>query len=82
MYKNLRYPAIAREYGVQGQALVSFVINKDGKPEQILIKRGLCQAIQTELISLLTKMPPWEPGKQGGKPVKVVYTVPIVFKLE
>jgi TonB family protein len=82
MYKNLRYPAIAREYGVQGQALVSFVINKDGKPEQILIKRGLCQAIQTELVSLLKKMPSWEPGKQGGKPVKVVYTVPIVFKLE
>lgn len=82
MYRSLRYPAIAREYGVQGQALVSFVINKDGKPEQILIKRALCQAIQKELISLLEKMPPWEAGKQGGKPVKVLYTVPIVFKLE
>lgn len=82
MYRSLRYPGIAREYGVQGQALVSFVINKEGKPEQILIKRGLCQAIQTELVSLLTKMPPWEPGTQGGKPVKVVFTVPIVFKLE
>jgi protein TonB len=55
IYKNLKYPRMAREYGVQGSAIAQFVIDKDGSITDINIKRGLCQDIKNEIIRLLRK---------------------------
>jgi antitoxin component YwqK of YwqJK toxin-antitoxin module len=82
IYKNLKYPRMAREYGVQGSAIASFVIDKDGSIADIYIKRGLCQDIKNEIIRLLHNMPVWNPGIQRGKPVRVLFTLPIKFRLK
>jgi len=82
IYKNLKYPNIAREYGVEGSAIAQFVINKDGSITDIKIKRGLCQDIKFEIIRLLRKMPGWNPGLKDGDPVKVIFTLTIKFKLK
>jgi periplasmic protein TonB len=78
---NLKYPPRAQEAGVQGKVIVNFVVGRDGKITHIKIVRGIGSGCDEEAIRVLEKMPPWTPGKMGGKAVPVYFTFPITFKL-
>lgn len=82
IYKNLKYPATARQFGVQGRVIVQFVVNKTGGIEDIYFLRSLCQSIKEECTQLIENMPKWTPGTKDGKAVKVMYTLPILFKFD
>lgn len=86
IYGNLKYPAIARENGVEGNVVIQFVVDKDGSVKDINIVRdigaGCGTAAQTAVESMNNMGKKWTPGKQLGRPVKVLYTLPIKFKLE
>ena len=79
---NLRYPDAARESNIDGRVIVKFVVNEDGSVSDVQIVRGIGAGCDEEAKRVVSKMPPWKPGKQNGKPVKVYFTLPIVFKLE
>ena len=79
--KNLKYPTICQESGVQGRVVVSFVVNKDGSTTDFRIIRSVDKYLDKEALRVLNGMPKWKPGKQKGVPVRVRYTVPINFKL-
>lgn len=79
--KNVRYPEIARDNGVQGKVYVQFVVEKDGSVSNITVVRGVDAALDKEAIRVISSMPKWKPGKQRGKPVRVSYTLPIAFQL-
>lgn len=84
IYENIEYPAVAREYGVEGRALVRFVVGLDGHVEDIEVLRGLCDPIKDELIRLFTGMDKrlvWRPGMQEGVKVRVQYVLPVSFQL-
>ena len=78
---NVRYPEEAREKGIQGTVVVSFVIDKEGNVTEPKIVRSLEDEIDQEAIRVVNAMPKWTPGKEKGKPVRVKYTVPIRFLL-
>ena len=78
---NLRYPTIAQENGIQGKVYVRFVIDKNGKISHAEVLRGLDSTCDKEAIRVILSMPQWIPGKQNGKTVPVVFTVPVHFKL-
>ncbi|MBK8624399.1 MAG: energy transducer TonB [Saprospiraceae bacterium] len=84
--KNLKYPAIARENGVEGTAVVQFVVDKDGSIADVKVVRepgaGCGQAAETVIKSMNNMGSKWVPGKQRGRPVRVLYTLPVKFKLE
>lgn len=81
--ENIKYPVIAQENGVQGKVICQFTVNKDGSiVDVIVLKSSGDQSLDNEAIRVLTKSPKWTPGKQRGKPVRVKYTVPVVFKLQ
>ncbi len=82
VYKNIKYPALARERGIQGTAIINFVVKKDGSMEEVEVLRGLCDEIKAECLRVMALMPPWEPGMQSGEPVNVLFMLPIKFKLE
>ncbi len=82
IYKNIRYPNFAREWGIEGTALVNFVIKKDGSVADIKILRGICDPIASECYRVVAMMPDWIPGMQRGKPVKVYFNLPIKFRLQ
>ncbi|MEM8524160.1 MAG: TonB family protein [Bacteroidota bacterium] len=82
LYKNLRYPAVARENGLEGMALVQFTIEKDGSVTNINFMRGLCKEIEATCLDVVESMPEWKAGKQAGKNVRVRFTLPIKFKLQ
>jgi TonB family protein len=82
LYQGLRYPGVARENGLEGTAIIRFVVEKDGSITDIEVMRGLCREIAAECDSAVRRMPPWRPGKQNGEPVRVQFNLPVKFKLE
>ena len=79
--KNLKYPTICQESGVQGKVIVLFVVEKDGSTTDFRIVRSVDKYLDKEALRVLSSMPKWIPGKQKGVPVRVKYTVPINFRL-
>ena len=79
---SIKYPVIAQENGIQGKVYVTFVVNKQGRVENARIARGVDPSLDKEALRVVNSLPPWKPGKQRGKPVKVSFTVPINFVLQ
>ena len=80
--KNIKYPTIAQENGVQGRVIVQFVVNQDGSIVDPLVVRSVDPYLDKEALRVIKMMPKWKPGKQRGKAVRVKYTVPVTFKLQ
>ena len=80
--KNIRYPTISQENGVQGRVIVQFVVNKDGSIVDPVVVRGVDPYLDKEALRVISSMPKWKPGKQRGKAVRVKYTVPVTFRLQ
>lgn len=79
---NLRYPRAEAEQGIQGRTTIRFIINKQGKPTDITVIRGLSPGCDAEAVRVVRMMPNWKPGTQYGQPVCVYYTLPMIFKLQ
>ena len=80
---NVKYPVIAQENGIQGRVICQFVVNKDGKIVDVeVVRSGGDPSLDKEAIRVIKSMPPWKPGKQRGKAVRVKYTVPVNFRLQ
>lgn len=80
--KNLRYPVISQENGIQGRVILRFVVTAQGNVEDIKVLRSLDSYCDKEAIRVIQSLPKWIPGKQNGRNVPVYYTCPIVFKLQ
>lgn len=80
--KNLEYPEAARENEIQGRVFVGFIVEEDGSVSNVKILRGIGYGCDEEAIRLVNSLPKFKPGKQRGKPIRVQYTLPIVFKLK
>ena len=81
VYGNLKYPRFAISHNIQGQAIATFIVDKEGNVIDVQVRRGVCKEIKNEVESLVKSLPKWYPGYQDGKAVKVFYTLPIKFQL-
>ena len=79
--KEIEYPTIAQEKGVQGRVIVEFVVGKDGSISEAKIVRSVDPYLDKEALRVINKMPKWEPGTNKGKPVNVKFTLPVMFRL-
>jgi len=86
IYKNIKYPAIARENGVEGTAVITFVVEKDGTVKDARIVRDIGAQCGQEALRVVNMMNEsnikWIPGKQRGRSVRVQFNLPVRFKLE
>ncbi len=82
IYSNLYYPPLAKENGIEGLCVVSFVVEADGSISDIELKRDIGQGCGSAAKYTVQSMPKWKPGKQRGKPVAVTYNLPIRFKID
>ena len=80
--KNIKYPTISQENGVQGRVIIQFVVNKDGSIVDAQVARGVDPYLDKEALRVVGQMPKWKPGKQRGKEVRVKYTLPVMFRLQ
>jgi protein TonB len=79
--RNMRYPASARRMLVEGTVYVGFVVSGDGSVTDVKVIRGIHPDCDKEAMRVISKMPKWKGGKQGGIPVPVRMVLPIKFKL-
>ena len=79
--RNMQYPAMERENDIQGRVYYKFVINEDGSLSELVLLRSVSPGLDKEARRLIMLLPKFMPGKQQGKPVKVEFTLPIIFKL-
>jgi TonB family protein len=79
---NIKYPEDARQAGVEGKVFLTFVVGKAGEIIDVKVLRGIGYGCDEESARVIKGMPKWESGRQNGQPVKVQYTLPIIFKLD
>ena len=79
---NIKYPPKAKEMGIQGTVIASFIVNDKGKVVNVKIARGVGSGCDEEALRVINSMPDWIPGKQGGKEVAVSYKLPVAFRLQ
>ena len=85
IYKNIKYPAIARENGVEGQVVVQFVVEPSGEVSGVEVLRDIgakCGDEAKRVVELMNKKGiKWTPGRQRGQNVRVQFILPVKFKL-
>ncbi|MCF0177593.1 MAG: energy transducer TonB [Bacteroidales bacterium] len=79
--KNLIYPEIAKENGIQGRVTLQFTVNTDGSVSNVVVLRGVDASLDKEAVRVVSSSPKWQPGKQRDRAVKVTYTFPVIFQL-
>lgn len=82
LQKNIKYPTISQENGVQGRVIVQFVVNRDGSIVDPVVLRSVDPYLDKEALRVVSTMPKWKPGEQRGKPVRVKFTLPVQFRLQ
>jgi TonB family protein len=78
---NLQYPEEAKKLKAYGQVVVEFVVDTNGAVTKPTIKQGLGAGLDDEALRIVSLMPAWAPGKQGGHAVPVRMRLPIYFQL-
>lgn len=79
---NVIYPRKAQKARIEGKVIVSFVVDELGNITQLKILKSPNELLSEEALRVVSKMPPWEPGLMDGKPVKVLFRLPIEFSVE
>ena len=80
--KNIKYPVVAEENGVQGRVIVTFVVERNGSITDVQVVKSVDPSLDKEAVRVVKAMPHWIPGKQNGSAVRVKFTVPVTFRLQ
>lgn len=81
LQSKINYPEMARKAGIEGQVVVQFIVTEDGQVEDPQVVRGIGGGADEEALRVVQEAE-FEPGRQRGEPVRVQYSLPIVFKLQ
>lgn len=79
---NIKYPQQASELGIQGTVYLQFVVDSKGNITDVKILRGIGGGCEEEALRVIKTMPPWHPGKQNGRTVRVLYNMSVSFKIQ
>ena len=82
LVENIKYPAEAKEKGIEGKVFVSFVVMANGSVKDVKILKGIGGGCDEEAMRVISMMPKWNPGTEKGKPVNVAFNLPISFRLD
>lgn len=80
--KSIKYPIIAQKNKEQGKVILKVIIGKDGSISNIKVDKSVSPSLDAEAVRMVSAMPKWEAGEQGGQAVNVEYTLPITFRLQ
>ena len=85
IYKEIEYPSIARETGIEGTVVIRFYVDEQGSvksPEILKEIGGGCAKEALRVVKKMSDLPDrWTPGKQRGRAVKVYFNLPVKYKL-
>ncbi|MFT2009661.1 TonB family protein [Pontibacter sp. 13R65] len=79
---HIQYPGAAVKRDISGIVYISFTVTREGKIQDIFIRKGVHKLLDAEAIRIIKAMPDWYPGRHEGRPVPVRYNMPVKFTLE
>lgn len=79
---NIIYPATATQKGIIGTVIVTFIVETDGSISNIKVLKDPGFGMSEEVVRVVNAMPRWTPAMQSGKPVRALFTLPVVFRLD
>ena len=79
---HLTYPEKAKADKVQGRVILQFTVGADGAVRDVKVLKGVREDLDAEALRVVSASPKWTPGMQGGEPVPVIYTFPIIYQLQ
>lgn len=79
--ENIMYPIKAAQEKIEGKVIVQFLVKKTGKIDKIKVLRSVSKELDKEAVRVVKMMPDFQPAKQNGEVVDMLYTVPVSFKL-
>lgn len=82
LVENVKYPLLAAENGIQGRVIIQFVVNEDGSVSNVVLAQSVHPLLDLEAMRVVLKMPKWNPAMKGGKPVRALFALPVVLRLE
>jgi len=82
IFQNTQYPEVAKENNIQGRVIIRFCVTSKGTVNQISVLKGVDPELDEEAKRVVSTLPTFRPGRQGGKPVPVWFMVPITFTLK
>ena len=80
--KKIRYPEVAAENGVSGTVHMQFTVSKTGDVVNVIVVKGVHPDLDEEAIRVIKNSPKWEAGKQRGRAVPVIISLPMKFILQ
>ena len=80
--ENAIYPEVAKENNIQGRVIINFCVTSTGDVTKISILKRVDPELDAEAMRVVSTLPKFKPGRQGGKPVPVWYQAYINFKLQ
>ena len=80
--ENQRYPAAAKEAGLEGEVELQFEVAPDGSLHNIQLLQSLGKGFDEEAIRLLKSGPEWQPAVSGNRAVSHTVRIKVPFYLE
>jgi len=81
LQRKIKYPEMARRAGIEGRVIIQFIVNEKGEVENPKVTRSIGGGADEEALRVVSQAK-FKPGMQRGKPVRVQYSLPIVFQLQ
>jgi len=76
---HLKYPKDAKEAKLSGTVLVKFVIGTNGGVQEVEVLQGVSPSLDAEAVRVVHSSPKWKPALKDGKPVRMMYNLPVLF---
>lgn len=81
LQQEVRYPEKALRANIEGRVYVQFIVNEKGEVENPRVIRGIGGGCDEEAIRVV-KMAEFKPGLQRGRPVRVQFQLPVIFRIK
>lgn len=81
VYEHLQYPQMEKDNHIQGKVIVRFIVNEDGSVSDATVVKKVSPGLDKEAVRVVKLLPPFVPGRQQGKVVRVYYDLPVRFEL-
>lgn len=82
LMKQIKYPGLEFEAGIQGWVYVQFVVNEQGQVVDPEIKVSPSDGLSEEVLRVMALMPIWTPARAFGRTVRCLLTLPVIFRLQ
>lgn len=81
LMENVHYPKEAKKSRAQGIVYIRFLVSKEGKMSNVVIKKGVSPYLDFEAYRVISGMGNWNPATVDGNPIDDYYDFPIKFIL-